>query len=70
MKTKIFPEILAQMEKKGESVKDLAELLHLDVSQIYRKLNGEVAWTFGDAMTMTQHYDMGLWELFRKENEE
>ena len=66
----LFPEVVKEMEKRKETQTDLARLLHLDTSQACRKLKGEVAWTFGDAMIMTKHYRRGLWELFRKNEEE
>jgi hypothetical protein len=65
----LFPEVVKEMKKRNESQSDLAKILDLDVSQVCRKLKGEVAWTFGDAMIMTKHYRRGLWSLFRKNEE-
>lgn len=62
----LFPEIVAEMERRGESRKDLAKLLELDVSQVTRKLNGDIQWTIGDIEVMTLHYSKDFWELFRK----
>ncbi len=62
----LFPEIVAEMERRGESRKDLAKLLELDVSQVTRKLNGDIQWTIGDIEVMTLHYGKDFWELFRK----
>ena len=66
----LFPEIVAEMERRGESRKDLARLLELDVSQITRKLNGNIQWTIGDIEVMTLHYNKDFWELFRKNKKE
>lgn len=65
----LFPEVVKEMKKRRETQTELAKLLHLDVSQVCRKLKGEVAWTFGDAMIMTKHYRRGLWSLFKKNEE-
>ena len=65
----LFPEVVKEMKKRKETQTELAKILHLDVSQVCRKLKGEVAWTFGDAMIMTKHYRRGLWSLFRKNEE-
>ena len=70
MKSKLFPGLIEEMEKAGETPKDLAELLKLDVSQIYRKLNGEVQWTIGDIEDLTLHYSKDFWELFKRKEEE
>lgn len=66
----LFPEIVAEMERRGESRKDLARLLELDVSQVTRKLNGNIQWTIGDIEVMTLHYGKDFWELFRKNKKE
>ena len=66
----LFPEIVKEMKKRGEIQKDLAKILDLDISQVSRKLKGEVTWTFGDAMKMTKHYNKGLWELFKRNEKE
>ncbi len=66
----LFPEIVAEMERRGETRKDLARLLELDVSQITRKLNGDIQWTIGDIEVMTLHYNKDFWELFRKNKKE
>lgn len=66
----LFPEIVAEMERRGETRKDLARLLELDVSQITRKLNGDIQWTIGDIEVMTLHYNKDFWELFRKSKKE
>lgn len=64
----IYPEVKKKMELNGEKNKDLAKLLDLDVSQISRKLRGEISWTFGDALILCKHYNTDIYELFRKED--
>ena len=62
-----FPEIQNEMDKRGETRKDLARILQLDESQITRKLNGKVQWTFSDIEVLCLHYCKDFYELFRKE---
>lgn len=66
----IFPEIVSEMKKRGETRQDLARLLELDVSQITRKLNGDIQWSFSDIEVMCLHYCKDFYELFRKEKKE
>ena len=66
----MFPEIELEMEKRGETRQDLAKLLELDVSQISRKLRGEIQWSIGDIEVLIAHYCRDFYELFRKEKEE
>lgn len=62
----LFPEIVAEMQKRGETQQDLANLLELDRTQVTRKLNGEVQWSIGDIELMCLHYDKDFYVLFRK----
>lgn len=62
----LFPEIIKEMKKRGETQDDLARLLQLDRSIISKKLSGVVQWSIGDIEVMTLHYNKDFWELFRK----
>jgi len=66
----LFPEIISEMKKRGETQEDLGKLLDLDRSNISRKLNGEIQWTIGDIEVMILHYDKDFWELFRRNKKE
>lgn len=66
----LFPEIEAEMIRRGETQQDLANLLDLDRTQITRKLKGDIQWTIGDVEILTHHYNKDYWELFRKNKKE
>ena len=70
MRNTEFPELVKQMKARKEKLKDIVELLGLtQLSQITRRLSGEIEWTIGEVEILCKHYDMGFWELFRrKEN--
>jgi transcriptional regulator with XRE-family HTH domain len=65
MNSSMFPEISNQMNKRNEKLKDIANLLNLDISQISRKLSGKVEWTFKDVKILCNHYNMDFKKLFR-----
>lgn len=70
MKKTIYPELVNQMTLRKENLKSMVELLGLkEKSQITRRLSGEIEWTIGEVEILCKHYNMDLWELFkRKEN--
>lgn len=70
MKKTIYPELVNQMTLRNENLKFMVELLGLkEKSQVTRRLSGEIEWTIGEVEILCKHYNMGLWELFkRKEN--
>lgn len=70
MKNTQYPELVNQMTKRKETLKDLVDLLGLtQLSQVSRRLSGKIEWTIGEVEILCKHYNMGFWELFkRKEN--
>lgn len=70
MRNTIYPELVHQMSLKNEKLKDIVNLLGLkELSQITRRLSGEVDFTIGEVEILCKHYNMDFWELFkRKEN--
>ena len=68
-KVTMFPELAAQMARKGETQDDLARLIGVDRTNISRRLTGQTEWTIGEVEILCNHYNMDFWELFkRKEN--
>lgn len=66
----LYPNLAAEMARRGETTKDLEKILFLDRSQIYRKLNGFAKLTIGDVETLCEHYNKDFYELFKKNGEE
>lgn len=66
----LFPEIAAEMARRGETHEDLAKLLELDRTQVTRKLKGEIEWSIGDIEVMVLHYDSDFHTLFRRNKKE
>ena len=65
----MYEEIKNQMILHNEKQKDIAKLLGLDISQICRKLKGEVAWTIGDIEILCKRYNMDFWKLFKRKED-
>ena len=70
MKNAIFPEIVNQMKKRNQTLKDVKDLLGLaDVSQVSKRLSGKLQWSIGDVEILCKYYNIDFWKLFkRKEN--
>lgn len=69
MNSSIFPEISNQMLKRNQTLKDVAKILKLDISQISRKLSGKVVWTYSDIETLCNYYNMDFRKLFRRKED-
>lgn len=70
MRNTKFPEIVNQMTMRNEKLGDLKKILGFkQLSQISRRLSGEIEFTIGEAEILCKHYNIDFWELFRrKEN--
>lgn len=66
-KKTMFPEITKQMIKRNEKQKEVAQLLGLDVSQVSRKLSGNIDWSISDIEILSKHYKMKFEKLFKRE---
>lgn len=60
-----FPGLAAEMAKKGDTNKVLANLLKLSESSISRRLSGEIDWSIGEIETLCDHYSKNYYELFK-----
>ncbi len=67
MKNAIYPEIIKQMKLRKEKLKDVAEIIDLNYSQVSRKLTGYINWQYDDIKALCEHYNMDFNKLFRKE---
>ena len=66
-KKTMFPEITKQMIKRNEKQKEVAQILGLDVSQVSRKLSGNIDWSISDIEILSKHYKMKFEKLFKRE---
>lgn len=55
------------MKENKETQQDIGKLIGNDVSQVSRRLTGDVEWSFSDIEILCKHYNMDFYELFRKE---
>jgi len=67
MNNPMFPEIVKQMTKRNETLKDLSNLLNItDISQVSRRLTGEYEWKLDEIWTLCKHYNMKFEKLFKR----
>ena len=66
----IYPNLQAEMARRGESTTDLQKLLGIDRSQVYRKLHGQAKWTLEDTFILYEHYKVDIYKLFKKNEKE
>lgn len=65
-KTLLYPNLLAEMGRHGDTYSSLATLLGGSVSGVARRLNGTVEWSKSEIDTLCEHYDKSYDYLFSK----
>ena len=65
----LFPNLRAELARKGMSIPQLAELTGIKTTTLYDKFNGRSAFTLDEAVLIRDALglDMSIDELFRKE---
>ena len=65
----LFPNLRAELARKGMSIPQLADLTGIKTTTLYDKFNGRSAFTLDEAVLIRDALglDMSIDELFRKE---
>lgn len=65
VKTVKYPNLTAEMARRGETCITLAELLNISVSAAYRRMKGLVEWSKSEIDTLCDHFGKDYDYLFR-----
>lgn len=65
-KSLLYPNLLAEIARHGDTYSSLAVLLNTSVSAVARRLNGTVEWSKSEIDTLCDHYDKTYDYLFSK----
>lgn len=66
MSKPLYPNLCAEMARKGESAEDLAKLLNVAGLTVYNKLNGNTDFKLSEINAICKHYDSDYYTLFVK----
>ena len=68
MKTVIYPDLVGEMAKHGETQKFLAKELGLTNTALSRRLAGKKDFSITEIEKICEHYGKTYYELFRRNN--
>lgn len=69
MKKIVYPGLVGEMAKHGDTQKKLGEILGITVSNVYKRLSGKKDWSISEIEILCNHYNKNYYELFTKEGE-
>lgn len=67
MKKVIYPGLVGEMARCGETQEDLSKLLGLRRETISRKISGRFEWTISEIDILCDHYKKDYYQLFKDE---
>ena len=59
----------SRLPQRIQWAEELAELLNIGIDSAYRRIRGETALTFNEAVVVSRKYDISLDYLFKEGNE-
>ena len=62
----MYPNLVAEMARRGDTYGTLAELLETSIAAIGRRINGTVEWTKSEIDILCEHYNQPYNYLFGK----
>jgi len=63
----VYPFLINEMKKNGETQKELAKTLGLTRESVNFRFSGKREWTISEIEKICKHYNKDFYELFRKE---
>lgn len=66
MKKIIYPELVGEMAKHGDTQKSLSKIIGVAHSSVCRKLAGKNEWTISEIDKICEYYNKNYYELFKK----
>lgn len=60
----LFPNLVAEMAKRGETKKSIAKLLGVSNPTVSRKFSGKLNWNMSEIEILCKHFNKDYYELF------
>lgn len=65
MKKILYPGLLGEMARHGDTQKSLAKILGITYASVCRRITGKKEWTIGEIEKICEHYGKDYYELFK-----
>lgn len=66
MKVVKFPNLVAEMAKRGDTYEELAQKTKISYNSLWRRLTGKTEWNIDEIDRVCKHYGKSFEELFKK----
>lgn len=66
MKKVLYPELIGEMAKHGDTQKSIGKLLGITYASVSRRLTGKSEWSILEVEKLCNYYNKDYYELFKK----
>ena len=65
MKSPKYPNLVAEMARRGETQRTISKLLNLTNNSVHRKMTGKSEWTISEIEKLCEYFNKDYDELFK-----
>jgi predicted transcriptional regulator len=65
MKSPKYPNLVAEMARRGETQRTISKLLNLTNNSVHRKMTGKSEWTISEIEILCEYFNKDYDELFK-----
>ncbi len=65
MKSPKYPNLVAEMARRGETQRTISKLLNLTNNSVHRKMTGKSDWTISEIEKLCEYFNKDYDELFK-----
>ena len=62
----VYPNLVSEMAKRGETQKDIAKILGISIPTISRKFSGQIDWNITEVDILCEYFNKDYYQLFIK----
>ena len=66
VKKVLYPNLRAEMARRGDKLQDLADLFNTSLPSINRRLSGEIVWDINEINALCNRYNVPFEILFKR----
>jgi len=68
MKKILYPGLLGEMARHGDTQKSLAKILGVTYASVCRRITGKKEWTISEIEKLCEYYGKDYYELFKNKD--
>ena len=69
MKKVVYPGLVAEMARRGDTLATIGKLIGVSATSVSRRMLGKQEWSIGEVDKLCEYYNKNYYQLFKDEQE-